>query len=62
MRYDYDELSTSIHQTSTYAGTNRGEGTTGAGGGVQLGFYLIRSTATFEDRQETIEQAMIMRL
>ena len=62
MRYDYDELSTSLHQTSTYAGTNRGEGTTGAGGGVQLGFYLIRSTATFEDRQETIEQAMIMRL
>ena len=62
MRYDYDELSSSLHQASTYAGTNRGEGSTGAGGGIQLGFYLIRSIATFEERQEIIEQAMIMRL
>lgn len=51
-------------QTSSYAGSNRGEGTAGAGAGgaAQYGFYLIRSTAEFDGKSKTVEQAVIVRL
>lgn len=54
----------SENQASTYAGSNRGEGTagTGAGGMPQYGFYLIRSTAEFDGKSTTVEQAVIVRL
>ncbi len=51
----------SEHMSSTYVGSNRGEGSTGAAGGVTLGYYLIRSVASFEGKREVIDQSMIMR-
>lgn len=52
----------SEHMSSTYSGSNRGEGSTGEGGEVDLGYYLIRSIASFEDRVKLTEEAMILRL
>lgn len=47
----------------TYVTSNRGEGTTGSGyESVELGYYLIRSTASFEDKEKIIEEAVIIRL
>ncbi len=62
-RLDYTyEVAMSLHQGSSYAGANRGEGSVGGGGSISLGFYLIRSTATFEDKREIVEQSMVARL
>lgn len=59
--YEYT-VPTSMHQGSTYAGSNRGEGSTGSGTAISLGYYLIRSQAQFEDRTEIVEQSVIARL
>ena len=48
---------------SSYAVTGRGRGFTGEGApGSDIGVYLIRCTATYEDRTNTAEQAVAMRL
>ena len=62
--YDAGEVEgMSARMGPTYATSNRGEGTTGSGSeSVDLGYYLIRSTATFEDNEKTIEEAVILRL
>jgi len=62
--YDAGEVEgMSARMGPTYATSNRGEGTTGSGfESVELGYYLIRSTATFEDNEKTVEEAVILRL
>jgi hypothetical protein len=62
--YDAGEVEgMSARMGPTYATSNRGEGTIGSGSeSVELGYYLIRSSATFEDNEKTIEEAVILRL
>lgn len=60
--FDFTTGVMSEHMSSTYSGSNRGEGSTGEGGEVDLGYYLIRSTASFEGRVKETEEAMILRL
>jgi hypothetical protein len=60
--YEVETGQMSEHMSSTYVGSNRGEGSTGSSGGVTLGYYLIRSEASFEGRTEVVDQSMIMRL
>ena len=60
--YEASGGETSARMTSTYSGSNRGEGSTGENGDVNLGYYLIRSKASFEDKDKEIEEAMIIRL
>lgn len=53
----------STRMWQSYASSNRGEGTTGSGAEViKLGYYLIRSTAAFEDKTKTVEEALVLRL
>jgi len=62
MLFSAGEAAMSQHMGSSYASSNRGEGSVGEDSGVTLGYYLIRSRATFEDQEQEIEQAVMIRL
>lgn len=53
----------SRHLFSSYAASNRGEGSIGAGFGIDnYGAYLIRSRAVFGNRQKVLSEAVIRKL
>jgi len=62
MVYDTSGGEMSDRMGSTYAASNRAGGSIGWSGEVNLGYYLIRSKASFEDNDKEIEEAMIIRL
>ncbi len=62
MLYSAGEAAMSQHMGSSYASSNRGEGSVGEGSGVNLGYYLIRSEASFEEQTRKVDQAVIIRL
>lgn len=51
----------SAGQTQSYLSSNRGGSTGGVGPEGEMGFYLIRSTATMKGIDVTVEQGVVMR-